>query len=105
MVEQLELMVNPVDGKPTHEALLTELVLKSGLPLTSVVEAKGGFYLINQTELVIVLDKANEHVFDAIISLTPAKVIALDSVFENNDQLKTNVALQFKDAGIAFQTI
>ncbi len=105
LVEQLELMVNPIQGDPTHEAMLTELVLKSGLSLTSVVEAKGGFYLINQTELAIILDKATEHVFDAIIKLHPAKVIALDSVFENNDQLKTNVALQFKDAGIAFQTI
>lgn len=105
LVEQLALMLNPVTGTPTHEAMLIELILKSGLPLTNRVESKEGFYLINQTELTIVLDKATEQTFDAIIALTPTKVIALDSVFENNDQLKTNVTLQFKDAGIVFQTI
>ncbi|MBU1753415.1 hypothetical protein KKG56_06125 [bacterium] len=39
------------------------------------------------------------------IALKPHKVIILDRLFNNNDQLKTNAALQMKDAGIEFKTM
>ncbi|MBU0700742.1 hypothetical protein KKE26_05560 [bacterium] len=39
------------------------------------------------------------------IALKPHKVIILDRLFKNNDQLKTNAALQMKDAGIEFKTM
>jgi adenine-specific DNA-methyltransferase len=35
----------------------------------------------------------------------PNKVVTLDILFANNDQLKTNTVLQMKDAGIDFKTI
>ena len=31
--------------------------------------------------------------------------ITLDKLFKNNDQLKTNTALQMKDAGIEFKVV
>ena len=40
-----------------------------------------------------------------VIHLKPQKVIALDKLFEGNDQLKTNTVLQMKDSGIDFKTI
>jgi len=46
-------------------------------------------------------------VVDLIIKTLPKpkKVITLDILFANNDQLKTNTVLQMKDAGIDFKTI
>jgi adenine-specific DNA-methyltransferase len=40
-----------------------------------------------------------------VVQLCPKKVIALDRLFRGNDQLKTNTALQMKDAGVEFKTI
>ena len=51
------------------------------------------------------LEKATKEIIDAAIALKPIKVIALDKLFEGNDQLKTNTVLQMKDAGIEFKTI
>ena len=105
LAEQLKLMVNPINGNPTKEAMIIELILKSGFSLNSDIEEKNGVYLINQGQLAIVLDTALEKTFIDLIKLRPAKVITLDAVFNDNDQLKTNVALQFKDADIEFKTI
>jgi len=38
-------------------------------------------------------------------TVSEGKVIALDRLFEGNDQLKTNTMLQMKDAGVEFRTI
>ena len=35
----------------------------------------------------------------------PAKVVTLDRLFEGNDPLKKNTALQMKDAGVEFVTV
>lgn len=51
------------------------------------------------------LEKANQEIIDEILQLHPEKVIALDKLFQDNDQLKTNTVLQMKDAGIEFKTI
>lgn len=56
-------------------------------------------------KLILMLESATESVVDAVLAELPQKVIALDSLFEGNDQLKTNTALQFRDAGINFKTI
>ena len=42
---------------------------------------------------------------DLVLKEQPQKVIALDRLFTGNDQLKTNTALQMRDAGIEFKTI
>ena len=68
-------------------------------------EGKDGYYTINETELVLLLEKANQEIIDAVIAIKPQKVIALDKLFKGNDQLKTNASLQMKDAGIEFKTI
>lgn len=56
-------------------------------------------------DLVFMLESANQSVVDAVLAEHPQKVIALDNLFENNDQLKTNTTLQFRDANINFKTI
>lgn len=103
--EQMKLFVDPVAKHATTENMVYELLLKSGKDLNSTIETKDGFYAINETELVLILEKANQEIIDAVIASKPQKVIALDKLFKGNDQLKTNASLQMKDAGIEFKTI
>ncbi|TCP22399.1 adenine-specific DNA-methyltransferase [Tenacibaculum skagerrakense] len=103
--EQMKLFVDPVAKNATTENMVYELLLKSGKDLNSTIESKEGFYAINETELVLILEKANQEIIDSVIASKPQKVIALDKLFQGNDQLKTNASLQMKDAGVEFKTI
>ena len=106
---QMDLLKDPVKPEAQEQNLLWELLLKSGYDLnTKIVEQKAGkcrFYSVAEGELVVVLNKADEKCLQEIVKLKPQKVICLDNIFEANDQLKTNTALQMKDAGIEFRTI
>ncbi len=82
-----------------------ELILKSGKDLNSSIEHKNGAYIINAGEMAVLTEKCDKKTIDAVIKLKPAKVIALDRIFKDNDQLKTNTALQMKDAGIEFKAV
>ena len=103
--EQLHVFVNPVKEESTEENMLYELLLKSGIDLNCRIEKRDSYYLINENELVIALSKINEEIVKKIIETKPQKVITLDKLFEVNDQLKTNMILQMKDAGIEFKVV
>jgi hypothetical protein len=49
--------------------------------------------------------KATQEIVTSVLNEKPQKVIALDRFFKGNDQLKTNTALQMKDAGIECKAI
>lgn len=105
LAEQMKLFVDPVSETATIENMVYELLLKSGKDLNSQIEKKDGFFKINDTELVLLMERATQEIIDAVIAEKPAKVIALDKLFKGNDQLKTNTVLQMKDAGVEFKTI
>ncbi|MGD0755861.1 MAG: site-specific DNA-methyltransferase [Bacteroidales bacterium] len=117
LVTQLDAFTDPVREGSEKENMLYELILKAGYLLTDKVEhlkaqgsglstqGEGGFYTVNEGDLIIVLDEINQKLVDAIISAKPKKVIMLDNLFTGNDQLKTNTVLQMKDAEIDFKTI
>ncbi len=106
---QMKLFVDPVSESATIENMVYELLLKSGKDLNSTItpllRGVGGVFSINNTELILLLEKATQEIIDAVIVEKPIKVIALDKLFKGNDQLKTNTVLQMKDAGIEFKTI
>jgi len=102
---QLTLHTDPVDENAKIESILYELLLKSGVPLTAKIEKKDGYYLINKNEIALILKKIDESIIEAVISEKPKKFITLDRLFKNNDQLKTNTALQMKDVGIEFKAV
>ncbi|MGN0186865.1 MAG: site-specific DNA-methyltransferase, partial [Paludibacteraceae bacterium] len=97
--------LNPVAENATTDNMVYELLLKNGKNLNSIIRHEQGCYNINSGELILLLESANQAAIDYALSSHPQKVIALDSLFEGNDQLKTNTALQFRDAGINFKTI
>jgi adenine-specific DNA-methyltransferase len=105
LFEQLTFHTNPVDENAKVENILYELLLKSGIPLTVKIEDKGGYYLVNNGEIALMLEKVDEEIIKAITAERPGKVIALDRLFKDNDQLKTNTALQMKDAAIEFKAV
>jgi adenine-specific DNA-methyltransferase len=105
LVQQLDAFTNPVRDGSEKDNMLYELMLKAGYLLTDKVEKKENFYSINSGELFIAIESINQATVDEMIALQPQKVIALDILFKDNDQLKTNTVLQMKDARIDFKTI
>ena len=108
-VEQLEQQMidftDPVSKNATIENMVYELLLKSGKDLNSKLELKENYYCVNDNELILMLEKASQEIVHAVINENPQKVIALDRLFKDNDQLKTNTSLQMRDAEIEFKTI
>ena len=95
-VHNLRLMMNEIFG---------EEKFKSGFDLNSPVEHQNGVYRIGNGEMALLIETVSEKLIGEVIQSRPQKVIALDRLFEGNDQLKTNTALQMKDANIDFKTI
>ena len=105
LVEQLQQHLEPLDENAKTENVLYELLLKSGIPLTAKIEEKGEVYLVNDTEIALILEKVDNKIIKTVIGAKPKKVITLDRLFNNNDRLKTNTALQMKDAGVEFKVV
>lgn len=105
LAAQLTPHIDPVDEDATVENILYELLLKSGVLLTARIEEKGGYYLVNGGEIALMLERVNESFIKKVIAENPNKVITLDRLFSNDDQLKTNSALQMKDAGMEFKAV
>lgn len=97
--------INPVAENVTIDNMVYELLLKNGKSLNSTIEHSDNIYNINYGELVLLLESVDQGTIDHVLTLHPQKVIALDNLFSGNDQLKTNTALQLRDAGIEFKTI
>ncbi len=97
--------INPVAENATIDNMVYELLLKNGKSLNSTIKHTNNCYIINSDELVLLLESIDQATVDHVLTLHPQKVIALDNLFSGNDQLKTNTALQFRDAGIEFKTI
>lgn len=103
--QQMLEFLDPVTENATTDNMVYELLLKSGKDLNSEVKHKEGYYAVNGAELILMLETATQETVDAALAEYPQKVIALDRLFEGNDQLKTNTALQMRDAGVEFRTI
>ncbi len=89
----------------TTENILYELMLKNGKILTDKIVKKNDYYIIGENEIVFILETINETIIDEILKLKPQKVIVLDKLFYGNDQLKTNIYQQFKDASVEFKSV
>jgi len=105
LVSQLQLHLEPLDEHAKTEDVLYELLLKSGATLTTKIENKNGYILADNNETVLILEKADDKIIKDVIAEKPKKVITLDRLFKDNDQLITNTALQMKDAGIEFKAV
>ncbi len=60
---------------------------------------------MNGNELVSALSKINEGIGKNTVEAKSMKVITLNKLFDGNDQLKINISMQIKDAGIEFKVV
>ena len=105
LIAQMKRHLEPLDENAKAEDVLYELLIKSGVPLTAKIKEEKGYILVNDNEIALMLERADDKVIKQITAAKPQKVFTLDRLFKNNDKLKTNTALQMKDAGIEFKVI
>ena len=109
LAEQMQMFVRSEKDDADTEDILYELLLKFGQELTTPVESleieSEPVFAIRGKEMLFVLAGFNEAMIDAIVALKPQEVIALDSVFHDSDELKSNLDLQCRDAGIRLTCI
>jgi len=105
LIAQMQKHLEPLDEHAKTEDVLYELLIKSGVQLTAKIKEKNGYILVNDNEIALMLEKTDDKIIKQIIALRPQKVFTLDRLFKNNDKLKTNTALQMKDAKIEFKVI
>lgn len=110
LAEQLQLYADNIEGQRSQDDILFELILKSGLPLSSKVErieVEGKpIYAIAEGQLLICLeDPINEGLLRGMMAKGPLQILCLDAAFQGNDPLKTNAVLEAKSHGITFRTV
>jgi adenine-specific DNA-methyltransferase len=111
LAKQLELHLEHVKPDRAADDILYEILLKSGFPLTTKVEAQKidnqTIYSIADGMLLVCLEE--ELTLDLIKYIAdqkPERVVCLDHGFANNDQLKANAVQIFRTKGIAsFKTV
>ena len=113
---KLEMHVsNVVDGS-TAEAILYELLLTSGFPLTVPIKeielaGKKVFLIENGAMIVCLEEHMTTELIDALADQNPLQVVCLDRAFHGDDQLKVNAVQTFRsraDSGrteIIFRTV
>ncbi len=108
--KQLSLFVTPQRANTQTENILWELLIKNAVPLTEKIELivlPGGetIYHTVDKRLAFVLDKYTQEVQTEVLKIKPRTVICLDSLFHNEDKVKTNAQLKFQDNDITFKTV
>jgi adenine-specific DNA-methyltransferase len=109
--KQLEIHVDHIRAKRTDDDLLYEILLKSGYPVTTIVEKLTmdgkSFYNVASGLLLVCLEKELTHeLIKAMADHKPERVVCLDEGFAGNDQLKTNAVQTMRAKGVtSFKTV
>ncbi|MBR5675793.1 MAG: hypothetical protein IKX14_05095 [Neisseriaceae bacterium] len=110
--QQLDLLSNfqdVVQNGATLENMAYELALRLGFQLTDEIVFSDSIVWLNNAQktrkTALLLASFNQELLDEILSAKPVKVFALDKIFNGNDALKVNTALQLQDAHIDFESL
>jgi hypothetical protein len=111
LTEQLFRHIDHISPEAAQEAILYELLIKSGFELTTKIdkieiEGKTVFSIMDNTMLICLERDLTLNLLKAIAELKPVQFICLDEGFRDNDQLKSNAVLLMRQNGILkFQTV
>ncbi len=111
VARQLEFYADNLVPGAQLEAVLYELMLKAGIPLTARVDklALGGqevFSIADGMLFICLADPITRACIRAMIASRPQVVICLDRAFRGNDHLLTNTVLEMKSHGVEhFRTV
>jgi len=107
LAAQMKLHTDPLVDGAQVEDILYELLLKSGVALTAPLQRHDGWWLAEDAgaKIAVALERIDAATVAAMLAAGPSKVIALDRLFQGDDPLKTNTALQMRDAGVEFEVV
>jgi adenine-specific DNA-methyltransferase len=110
LAEQLKLYADNVEAARNQQDILFELILKTGLPLSSRIVsidvAGGTAYSVDDGKLLICLENpVNRDMLRAMTALKPTQMLCLDIAFHGDDALKTNTVLETRAHGVVFRTV
>lgn len=107
LAEQLSAFAESVLDGVTDEDLLFEILLKSGVRLSSQIEHIGGtrFFEADEGRLVICLEEpVTEELVDSIAHQGPTRVVFLDRGFES-DAARANASITLRKAGVEVRVV
>ena len=107
--EQIVLHADNVNGAAASGALLYELILRAGLPVSArVVRVEfdsAVAFNVNAGELMVCVEDAiTLPLMREMIAHKPTKIVCLDKAFAGDDAAKTNARLEAESHGVVFQT-
>lgn len=110
LAEQLHLYADNVQPDRDERDRLYELILKSGHALSEKVETfeasgKRAYSVAGGALLVCLAEHLDQETLRALFARKPQTVLCLDTAFDGNDALKTNIVLEAKSRGIVFKTV
>ncbi len=109
LAEQMQMFIHADKDGAETEWKLYELLLKFGQELTTPIEtldiAGGKVFTIRERQMLFVLEPFAEAMIEPLLAMKPREIVAIDSVFHDSDELKTNLDLQCRDAGVKFTCI
>jgi adenine-specific DNA-methyltransferase len=109
--EQMKMFVDNTKKESQPEDMLYEIILKNSRFDLNVKISKESFdgvdyyRLVDGVEIVCLAEKITKKLVEKILKEKPEKFTCLDTAFKNNDQLKTNTALQMEAEKIEFKVI
>jgi adenine-specific DNA-methyltransferase len=109
--EQMKMFVDNTTKGAASDDMLFEIILKNSRFDLNVKVSKESFdgvdyyRLADGVEIVCLAQKITKKLIDKVLSQKSEKFTCLDIAFKDNDQLKTNTALQMESAKIEFKVI
>lgn len=112
LLKQIEIFKEPLANQPDNSLdLLTELLLKSGVPLSAAIErlitSDGKPYYRIDGHSIYALDELSDELLKVIEESKPTMFVTLGNLFtgERADETMTNWKLQLQESGIEFKLI
>lgn len=109
LAEQIKMFSKSEKAGAHVEDILYELLLKFGQELTTPIEtldvAGSRVFAIHKRQMLLVLEPFSEAMIQPLVDLKPREIIAVDGVFHDSDQLKSNLELQCRDGHVKFTCI
>ncbi len=109
LLKQLSYFDKTEKDKVKDLDLIYEIIIKNGFDLNTKIDkiefGKTIVYNINSFELLIATNGMDIEIAQRLREFQPKSIICLDSIFKNQDSIKTNVQLIFEDSGTTFKTL
>jgi adenine-specific DNA-methyltransferase len=109
LANQIQMFVKAEKEGAGTDNIMHELLLKFGQPLTTPIEKLDivgvEVLAINERKMLFVLEGFTVDMIEPLLALKPREIVALDSVFHDSDELKSNLDLQCRDAEVRFTCV